>query len=785
MYAIVDLEATNALNGYDRRIIQIGITFIEDRQIQETLCFDINPDIPINPKITELTGITDEQVAQAPLFEEIAEYIYTLLEGCIFVAHNVQFDYSLLKKEFDLAGYTDFNLQTLDTIELSKIVFPTELSYSLKSLSESKHILIHTHHNAGSDSLATAELFLLILECIDNLDDSVSQTIHYILHEKSDVHATLFKQGTHIHTITYTVPNRPINNIKLQSDVTYSEIYVSIQQKKHPLVQDMPIEQLFSELLSLHRPILCLVPNERKMVDIQQNIPYAYCLEKELCYINIPQFIKCLNQLKTFTIQESRQLCSVLVWLGISQTGLLSELDLPDKIMYRLSINGSEDEQSTYLQHIKHMKKHHVVVMYQQEFIRHIDLLKNTLDMEHLQLCIFDIYAWTKQLEYAQTYSLYHYKHVYALLNHKQRLQQLVSEETSMPLIEHITKVDHIIDEYKWFLHGFMRKYSHLFGDEEKEGTYSYFIDETCQINSFWFVRFKHAIEQFKECIEEGCGLSYELYEELCQQEKHIQELIVKKEQEQFLVLEKQNKKFATYRIFAQKIIDAQWMQAFIYSNVLHILYVGHISEEQENILPYLQKFLHDPLLELIKMHSSNVEQFRVNLHPIVASKENLFIKKLNAYIKTIQEICVVIVPSRRMLRKLMEINEHVTNHIQQNAKQHIVLVTWKEWQSKQLELSAVKRVVITKLPFDSPDSLEAIVGKNYLLSDDETYFDNIAFPKMMFMLSECLQTCIHNHLHVEILDNRVLESVYAHKIQENLANICLFKELNIETMFN
>ena len=88
-YAIVDLEATSASSTAS--IIQVGIVIMQNGQVIDEFASDVNPHQELDDHIIHLTGITDQQLAQAPDFSEIARTIFELIEDCIFVAHNVKF----------------------------------------------------------------------------------------------------------------------------------------------------------------------------------------------------------------------------------------------------------------------------------------------------------------------------------------------------------------------------------------------------------------------------------------------------------------------------------------------------------------------------------------------------------------------------------------------------------------------------------------------------------------------------------------------------------------------
>lgn len=161
MYAIIDVETTGGTARWER-ITEIAIVLHDGNKVVNTFSTLLNPDRSIPWNITQITGITDEMVAQAPRFYEVAKEIVQLTEGCIFVAHNVSFDYSFVREEFSRLGY-DFSRKQLCTVRLARKVFPGLNSYSLSNLK--KHFNIHAEksHRALDDTLATTRLFELIL----------------------------------------------------------------------------------------------------------------------------------------------------------------------------------------------------------------------------------------------------------------------------------------------------------------------------------------------------------------------------------------------------------------------------------------------------------------------------------------------------------------------------------------------------------------------------------------------------------------------------------------------
>ena len=162
MYAIVDIETTG---GYaaNNAITEVAIVLhdgIREVKRYETL---VNPRMAIPRYVQALTGIDDAMVAGAPDFDEIAPVIYEWLKDAVFIAHNVNFDYSFLNHQLKACGF-DLGGKKLCTVRLSRKVFPGAPSYSLGNICQYLGIDISNRHRAGGDADATARLFEMILQ---------------------------------------------------------------------------------------------------------------------------------------------------------------------------------------------------------------------------------------------------------------------------------------------------------------------------------------------------------------------------------------------------------------------------------------------------------------------------------------------------------------------------------------------------------------------------------------------------------------------------------------------
>ena len=159
-FVAIDLETTG-LNPKEESIIEVSaVKFINGKK--DSIFSQLtNPGKPISPFIEDLTGINNDMLKHKPVFKEIADDIYDFTKDSVFVAHNVNFDFRVLKNEFSQIG-KKFNRDLLCTIELSKQVFPNMKSYSLGKLVSNLGIKIKNRHRADGDAKATLDLFILL-----------------------------------------------------------------------------------------------------------------------------------------------------------------------------------------------------------------------------------------------------------------------------------------------------------------------------------------------------------------------------------------------------------------------------------------------------------------------------------------------------------------------------------------------------------------------------------------------------------------------------------------------
>ena len=155
---VVDIETTGGRpSGND--ITEIGIVHVQNKKIVHQWSSLVKPDSSIPNKIQALTGISDEMVEHAPKFQSLIPLLQKQLEGDVFVAHSVNFDYSFIERAFRECEVA-WRMDKLCTIKYARKVFPEIGRYSLANLARELQVSNNNPHRALSDALCAAEVLI-------------------------------------------------------------------------------------------------------------------------------------------------------------------------------------------------------------------------------------------------------------------------------------------------------------------------------------------------------------------------------------------------------------------------------------------------------------------------------------------------------------------------------------------------------------------------------------------------------------------------------------------------
>ncbi|NQX91679.1 MAG: GIY-YIG nuclease family protein [Flavobacteriales bacterium] len=161
-FAVVDIETTGSYSGANS-ITEIAVVVTDGTKEIDRFESLVRPDHRIPLHITELTGITNDMVAEAPAWDDISDEIEDILSDCIFVAHNVGFDYSIIKKQFEERG-RKWNRPKQCTVRLTRRIVPGLKSYSLSNLCRHFHVVNQSAHRAMADVEATLDIFQQLIK---------------------------------------------------------------------------------------------------------------------------------------------------------------------------------------------------------------------------------------------------------------------------------------------------------------------------------------------------------------------------------------------------------------------------------------------------------------------------------------------------------------------------------------------------------------------------------------------------------------------------------------------
>ena len=162
-FVVFDIETTG-LNSHTNEIIEIGAVKIKSGRIVDRYSQLINPGRPIPYHITEITSITDEQVANEPKINEVIGKFVDFIGDAVLVAHNAPFDMGFIKRDIKKYLSIDYQCSVIDTLQMARDLFPDLKKYGLGDLNKTLGLALEKHHRAVDDSQATANMFIIFLD---------------------------------------------------------------------------------------------------------------------------------------------------------------------------------------------------------------------------------------------------------------------------------------------------------------------------------------------------------------------------------------------------------------------------------------------------------------------------------------------------------------------------------------------------------------------------------------------------------------------------------------------
>ncbi|MGM0369043.1 MAG: PolC-type DNA polymerase III [Bacillota bacterium] len=228
-YVVFDLETTG-FNPHHNKIIEIGATKIKSGQIVDSYQGFVNPEEPVPERITELTGITDSMVANAPKIESALAEFLDFVGDATIVAHNLSFDLGFIDDKLKRLNKEELSNSALDTLNLSRALLSDMKSYKLNKLAKKFKVDLDNHHRADDDAGATAQIFLELMDLmeeeeIDSLNQINDLTSEIDYKRMHPYHATiLVKNQTGLKNLYKLVSQAHIENFHRVPRILKSEL---------------------------------------------------------------------------------------------------------------------------------------------------------------------------------------------------------------------------------------------------------------------------------------------------------------------------------------------------------------------------------------------------------------------------------------------------------------------------------------------------------------------------------------------------------------------------------
>lgn len=385
----IDIETTG-LNAKEDAIIEIGAVKFNGRRVEDTWTTLVNPRKPIPSFITQLTGITNNMVRQAPFLVDVIGELIAFVGDAPVLGHNVTFDLTFLRQ----TGALKHNIE-IDTYELAAVLMPTASRYNLSALAQQLGVLLPATHRALDDAKATHGVFVALLDKAhqlpinllaelvrmgEPLDWQANWALQQILRQraKEPVQAKMGSGGTHgpLFEKPKSADNLQVGSEPGQVELDIEELAAILEQGGQFSVYFDEYEHRPQQVEMLRNVADALESSKHLMVEAGTGtgksfaylIPAAYWamknntrvvistntinLQDQLIKKDIPDLCKALNitlraavlkgrsnylcprrlaairRRKPENVAEMRVLGKVLVWLLDSQTGDRTEINL-------------------------------------------------------------------------------------------------------------------------------------------------------------------------------------------------------------------------------------------------------------------------------------------------------------------------------------------------------------------------------------------------------------------------------------------------------------------------
>ncbi len=335
MFVSLDLETTG-IDPLKNKIIEFGAVKFDLNGQKETLQILVNPGIALPDIIKHITHITDDELKNAPKFEDKAQEIKDFIGDLPIIGHNIQFDISFLNAN----GFKITN-PLYDTFPFSSIIFPNLPTYSLEVLSEILNLSHEEKHRALEDSIAAMELFMKLSQKFQELPTETVKKIHKLCKKTSNPLGafllTLEPKSTHKKSKSeenqLSIFSEPLERTTKTTDISLpnqliEKISTKILESKENLLIELspPYEDLIKNLIKQIDKDSYIAVSSEIFQSISSEIPDTIAkIESPKKYVSIKRLEKLLEK-SEIQDHEFTAFSKTIIWLTETKTGLLHEL---------------------------------------------------------------------------------------------------------------------------------------------------------------------------------------------------------------------------------------------------------------------------------------------------------------------------------------------------------------------------------------------------------------------------------------------------------------------------
>ncbi len=786
MFIALDLETTGFSPEKDKIIefgaIKFDLDYFKNPDKKETLQILINPGIQIPQITTHITNIKNEDLKNAPSFEEKKQEITKFIGNLPIIGHNIQFDTNFLRNNGIELQNTEY-----DTYNLSSVIFPNLNSYSLEFFSKKFNLFHENKHRALDDAIASAELFIKIIKEFENLNPKLIKEIQNLAQKsnwnfKNILSNLNIPQNSKPTPITENTPQKitqkspnPITEKILTTDTPF---IFEINPPYENLIKELTFKSNQTTYIALPQTLFPKlekeIPNNIAKIDLPQN------------YIS-PENLKKFKEKEFFEDYEISALIKYLIWLEKTETGLLKEIKLIEKeysTLNKVNIRTSEIQKDPsliskepFLKQATSKEQKHPTICTHEYILQ--NPLNNNFNNSNSNIIIFNLENF--------------YKTFYSQNSHSLKLNFLEQNLSDLKELEPENKTIETLLSRCTILFGIIGIIFEKFNNKDSYNAICEISEELLNTKEW---------QNSKEIVNNLLELSIELGEIKTQKTAPFLEkwkenlesldsifrnlnlnknlIWIEKDFNENLTLKK------TPLEIKQEITNFlnQFKNYIFIGNSLNLKDEGIFTKTKYD-LPENTKFQ-----SLIK--TSNNLEILITEDSIEKDKNQIpdFIKN---YFEKTKEPIAVICNSKKRLEELtiklstqkIPILSQTTNSLQKLEDQFsenpisIILITPFSWEKFE-QKNQIKTLFIDKIPFDPP-SLPFLMAKSRNYKDP---FNELQIPQAILSLKRILsyfktKNTQERDKKIIILDSRLQTKYYGKAFLENLKEITPYLETN------